>query len=100
MVHEDCGMSIKTKGGKIYERESVRQTKKRKRERRKRKKEGNLPFKNAKNPKQLNHTTKLISKFVVKKDSFTLEAMEQKKRQKEKTEKRESENKKIKKFKT
>ena len=36
----------------------MRQTKKRKRERRKRKRD--LPFKNAKNPRQLNHTTKLI----------------------------------------
>ena len=31
MTHEDCGMSIKTKGGKTYERESVRNKEKEKR---------------------------------------------------------------------
>ena len=53
----------------------MRQTKKRKRERRKRKKEGNLPFKNVKNPKQLNHTTKLISKFVVNKQKRKIHSL-------------------------
>ena len=48
----------------------------------KEKRERNLPFQNAKNPKQLNHTTKLISRFVVNK----VMKRERRQKRKEKTE--------------
>ena len=89
MTHEDCGMSIKTKGGKTYERESVRHQEKEKRK----KKEKETFLSRMQKIQNISTTRRNLSLDLCqqrkKKDSFTLRSQsEQKKRTKRKKEKK------------